>query len=282
VARTGFLTIKSALQQGTKLLEDSGVAAPRLTAEVLLSHALRRERIYLYGHPEEELTELAWIHYGRYLHHRANGKPTQYITRRQEFFGRDFKVTPDVLIPRPETEHVVAAAVERLAAGDHMIDVGCGSGAIAVTIALEKSVLAYASDVSAAALRVARYNAASLGACVRLIHCHLLSAIASRSMQMVISNPPYVGFSEEDGLQREVREYEPHIALFAGPEGTEIYAELVADAARVLRPGGWLILELGWKSLDRVRAMFGDAWTDIEAVPDLAGIPRVLCARYAP
>jgi release factor glutamine methyltransferase len=280
VAQTGFLTIKTALQQGTALLDEAGVSAPRLTAEVLLSHALRRERVYLYGHPEQELTELAWIHYGRYLHQRISGKPVQYITGRQEFFGRDFIVNPDVLIPRPETEHVVAAAIERLQARDTVIDVGCGSGAIGVTLALEKPVVVFASDISAPALRVADANARALSAGVHFLRSDLLACFAPRSVNMVVSNPPYVGLDEQDGLQREVRDHEPHVALFGGPEGTEVYERLIADAQRVLRSGGWLILELGWKSQDRVSNMLRAGWADITAVADLAGIPRVLCARY--
>jgi release factor glutamine methyltransferase len=278
----GLLTIRAAVDQGTKILEEAQVSVPRLTAEVLLSHALGRERVYLYGHSDEPLTEVAWIHYGRYLYQRASGKPTQYITRRQEFFGRDFIVTPDVLIPRPETEHVVAAALERLTKGDCVLDVGCGSGAIAVTIALEKPVRAMGCDISGAALRVAARNARTLGTSVDLLCCDLLTSIRGRSMDMVVSNPPYVGFDERDGLQREVRDHEPHVALFGGEEGTEIYERLVTDAARVLKPGGWLVLELGWKSLDRVHAMLGSEWIDVQPVDDLAGIPRVLCARYAP
>jgi release factor glutamine methyltransferase len=275
-----FLTIKAAVDQGVRLLDEAQIGVPRLTAEVLLCYALgQRDRVYLYAHGDEELTELAWIHYGRYLHQRIQGKPTQYIIRRQEFFGRDFTVTPDVLIPRPETEHAVAAALDRLEPGNRVVDVGCGSGAIAITIVLEKSVSAYASDISAPAIRVAAGNARALGARVQFVHCNLLDALASERIQMVISNPPYVGLEEQNGLQREVREYEPHVALFAGADGTEIYAKLIADAPRVLCPNGWLVLELGWKSLDRVLSLLGSAWTDIEAIPDLAGIPRVLCAR---
>jgi release factor glutamine methyltransferase len=278
----GLLTIHSALEQGVKLLDDAEVSAPRLTAEVLLSHALGRERVYLYGHPEEQLTELAWIHYGRYLHDRLRGKPTQYITKRQEFYGRIFKVTPDVLIPRPETEHVVEAALVRLSADDVVIDIGCGSGAIAVTLALEKGAVTFGSDISDAALRVAAQNARMLRAHVQFAQSDLLSAIAAQSMDMVVSNPPYVGLHEKDGLQREVRDHEPHVALFGGPEGSEIYRRIVEDATRVLRPAGWLVLELGWKSLDPVLALFDKRWTDVEPVADLSGIPRVLCARYAP
>src|SRR5689334_18941366 len=132
------MTIQTALVQGTKLLEDGVVSAPRLTAEVLLSHALGKERVFLYSHPEEELAEVAWLHYGRYLHQRLQGKPTQYITKRQEFYGREFRVTPDVLIPRPETELVVEFALGFVKAGARVMDVGCGSGAIAVTVALER------------------------------------------------------------------------------------------------------------------------------------------------
>src|SRR5579864_5112502 len=131
------MTIQTALVQGTRLFEESAISAPRLTAEVLLAHALHREREYLYAHPEEALAEVAWIHYGRYLHERLQGKPTQYITGRQEFYGREFRVTPAVLIPRPETEHLVETAVKSLARGARIVDVGTGSGAIAISVALE-------------------------------------------------------------------------------------------------------------------------------------------------
>src|SRR5271168_3293950 len=130
------MTILTAILQGTKLLEDEAIAAPRLTAEVLLMHALQKERSYLYAHSDEELVELAWIHYGRYLHERMKGKPTQYITGRQEFYGRDFRVTPDVLIPRPETEHVIEAALQLAPNARRIVDIGTGSGAIAITLAL--------------------------------------------------------------------------------------------------------------------------------------------------
>ena len=281
MAKTGFLRVRDALQQGTTLLEEASVAAPRLTAEVLLAHALQRDRVFLYSHSEDELPEVAWIHFGRYLHARIAGAPTQYITKRQEFFGREFLVSPDVLIPRPETEHVVAGALERLSPGDRVLDVGCGSGAIAVTIALEKPVQAFACDISPPALRVAARNAERLGAGVRFTAGDLVEAFAPASLQMIVSNPPYVGWHERDGLQREVRDHEPAVALFGGPTGLELYARLIEGAARVLAAGGWVVLELGWKSLDGVRAMLGSRWHDVDAIPDLAGIPRVLCARLA-
>jgi release factor glutamine methyltransferase len=276
------MTIHTALLQGAKLLEEGVIAVPRLTAEVLLAHALGRERAYLYAHPEEELTEVAWIHYGRYLHERLKGKPTQYITGRQEFYGRDFRVTQDVLIPRPETEHLVQASLARIRPGDVVLDVGAGSGAIAVTLALETKAHVLASDVSTAALSVAIANARRLSAPVSFFACDLVAAIANRSLDVLISNPPYVPKTDHPALQREVREYEPHVALFAGPTGLEIYERLIADAPRVLRPGGWLLVELGYNSLEPVRAMLHDDWTDIAVEQDLAGLPRVLAARFSP
>jgi len=274
------MTLQQALLQGTKLLEEGSIASPRLTAEVLLCHALHCERPFLYAHSERELREVEWIHYGRYLHERLNGKPTQYITGRQEFYGREFRVTPDVLIPRPETELVVETALK--VGARRMVDVGCGSGAIAVTLRLEKQAQVYGTDISAAALRVAADNARRLSASVEFVQCDLLAGIADQSMDLIVSNPPYVPLGDRAGLQREVRDHEPEAALFAGPTGFEIYQRLVDDAPRVLRSGGWLVLELGYNGRDRVAALLGPGWRDVQVVPDLAGIPRVLAARWEP
>jgi len=274
------MTLQQALLQGTELLEHAGIAVPRLTAEVLLGHALRQERAYLFAYPERELREVEWIHYGRYLHERLQGKPTQYITGRQEFYGREFRVTSDVLIPRPETELVVETALTVAGDARRMMDVGCGSGAIAITLKLEnKSAAVLATDISGSALAVAAANAKRLGASVGFAQCDLLAGIGSESIDLIASNPPYVPLGDRTGLQREVRDYEPHVALFAGPTGFEIYARLIEDAARVLRPGGWLVVELGFTSRDRVLEMLGERWCDVHVAPDLARIPRVLAAR---
>ncbi len=151
------MTLQTALQQGAEILDKASISVPRLTAEVLLCHAVRRDRAYLYAHSGDELTELAWIHYGRYLNERLKGKPTQYITHRQEFFGRDFYVDEAVLIPRPETEHLVEAAIAyvRKQLPVRVLDVGTGSGAIAISVALETGASVLASDISIAALQVA-------------------------------------------------------------------------------------------------------------------------------
>lgn len=274
-----MLTIHTALLQGTKLLEEGAIAAPRLTAEVLLAHALRQERSFLYAHSDEALPEVAWLHYGRYLHERLQGKPTQYITHRQEFYGREFRVTRDVLIPRPETEHLVEAALERIRPGDRVFDAGTGSGAIAITLALESKAQVLAGDISPAALRVAVRNAGALGAAVQWVASDLVTALADRSLAVLVSNPPYVPRVDEPGLQREVRDWEPHQALFAGPTGLEIYERLIEQARRVLRPEGWLLVELGYNSLAAVEGMLSEGWRDVDVKQDLAGFPRVLTAR---
>ena len=217
---------------------------------------------------------MEWLHYGRYLNERMRGKPTQYITHRQEFYGREFRVTPDVLIPRPETEHLVEAALGF--ARGRVVDVGTGSGAIAVTLALETPAFVIATDI--VSMDVAERNARSLGAAVSFVQCDLLRAFADGSLDAVISNPPYVAAGAD--LPREVRDWEPGLALFAGEDGLAMYRRLIPEAARVLRSGGWLALELGFDSLPAVREMLGEGWRDVRVIDDLAGIPRVvICSK---
>jgi len=273
------MTVRTALAQGTQLLHDGEVAVPRLTAEVLLGHAMRVDRVYLFAHPEQELAEVEWLHYGRYLHERLKGKPTQYITKQQEFYGRAFRVTPDVLIPRPETEHVVEVALERAKGARRILDIGAGSGAIAVTLQLESHVETWATDVSVAAAQVAAANAERLGAQIQVVVGDLMSAIGSGTMDLIVSNPPYVPLTQREGLQREVRDFEPHVALFGGETGFEIYDRIVADAPRVLRNGGWLVMELGFGCAEHVEQRLS-GWRDVRVFPDLAGIPRVIAAQY--
>jgi release factor glutamine methyltransferase len=274
------VTVQTALLQGAEILEKAGVGAARLTAEVLICHALHRERSYLYAHGEDELPELAWIHYGRYLDERLKGKPTQYITHRQEFYGRDFYVNGSVLIPRPETEHLVEAGIEFLKSrpAARVIDVGTGSGAIAITVALECGRSVLASDISVEALAVAERNRKSLEGGVAFFAADLLRAVQRRSIDLLLSNPPYVPGADASNMQREVRDWEPHVALFAGGSGLEIYRDLIADAEEAVKPGGRLMMELGYQSLAGVREMLAAHWTDINVISDLAGWPRVLQA----
>jgi release factor glutamine methyltransferase len=276
------MILHTALVEGTRLLEEGGVPVPRLTAEVLLGHTLGCDRSYLFAHGEHALTEPEWLHYARYLQQRLQGMPTQYITQRQEFYGREFHVTPDVLIPRPETEHVVEVALRcwQAEAPARILDIGTGSGALAVTLALETGTETWATEISASAASVAARNAVALGARVNIVVDDVMSSIAAGSMSLIVSNPPYVPLGQREELQREVRDFEPHTALFAGQTGLEIYARIVADAPRVLRPGGWLVMELGFGCEAAVREMLG-GWREIEVTPDLAGIPRVIAARAA-
>ena len=269
------MDLRTALLQGQQMLEAARIEVPRLTAEVLLAHAIGCDRVWLYAHSDEELREVWWIHYGRYLHQRLQGKPTQYITGVQEFYGREFRVTPAVLIPRPETEHSVEAALP-FSTG-RVADLGTGSGAIGITLSLETKAQVTCTDISESAVRVACENARRLKSTARFLVCDLGSALASASFDLVISNPPYVPDAGNENMQREVLDHEPPLAIFGGFDGLDLYRRLIPEAARLLKPGGRLVMEIGWLASAQVGAMLG-GWTELETKPDLAGIPRVVIA----
>ena len=261
------------------MLRGADVPEPRLTAEVLLAHAMRCERVYFFAHPEQHLREVEWIHYGRYLHERMQGKPTQYVTKKQEFYGRPFRVSPAVLIPRPETELLVENVLKLRPGAAAIVDIGTGSGAIAITLALEApQASCTATDLSAEALAAARANASALNAPVRFLQADLLSAFADSSFDVVVSNPPYVPAADKESMQREVRDWEPHLALFAGHSGLAVYERLIPEALRVLRPGGLLALEIGFGQADAVSALLSGG-RNVQLFPDLAGIPRVIACE---
>jgi release factor glutamine methyltransferase len=286
------LEIRAALREAIKQLRAANVPSHSLAAELLLMHVLRRDRTWLYTHPEAGIEPLAVETYFALVARRAAGEPTQYLTGRQEFWGLEFEVTPAVLIPRPETEHVIEVALERL--GDRseplcIADVGTGSGCIAIALACELPLAeVVATDISAAALEVAQRNATRhhVSDRIRLVACDLLSAVAGPGVglvgapigsawpttgavpapapaptagsprapfDLIISNPPYVSREEASKLPREVREHEPDVALFAGLAGIEICERLIDQADALLRPAGLLVLELGYNSEDRVR-----------------------------
>ncbi len=274
-----MMNIRTALAQGTDLLDGGGVPDARLTAQVMLAHALGRDRTFLYTYPERELSTVEWIHFGRYLHERLRGKPLQYIIKSAEFYGRPFRVAPDVLIPRPETEHVVERALALASAASRIADVCTGSGILAVTLALElhpDSVVA--SDLSGAALEVARANAAALDAPVEFIRCDLLDALAG-PFDLIVANPPYVASGSIESLDREVRDHEPHLALDGGPDGLDVYRRLIPQAWIRLVEGGWFITEIGFDQGASVPALFTEDWSSIHVTKDLAGHPRVVEAR---
>lgn len=308
--KLAFADVRGALKEGMARLRAANVPSHTLAAELLLMHTLGRDRAWLYAHPEEALDAAAAENYFALIARRAAGEPTQYLTGKQEFWGLEFEVTPAVLIPRPETEHVIEVALERLGARGikidmktgapsptlRLADIGTGSGCIAVALAHElPHAEIVATDISPAALEVARRNAARHGVTdrVRFLECDLLTALlpgaegshdaAETQFDLIASNPPYVARDEADTLQREVRDHEPHTALFGGAEGVEIYARLIEQAGSQLRSGGILVLELGYDSAERVRAMLAAErrWVNISITNDLAGIPRVLAATKA-
>lgn len=263
-----------------------------MNAEVLLMFTLSCDRAYLYGHPERELSADEHERYDEALAERSRGIPAQYITEHQEFWGLDLIVNPSVLIPRPETEHVIETVLELVReAGDtasrklRIVDVGTGSGCIALALATElRTAEIWAADISSAALEVARINAARLQMSERIhfLQGDLLAEIPApvTGFDFVVSNPPYVGEGEADKVQREVRKFEPHAAVFAGPEGLHIITRLVPQARRHLAPGGWLVMEIGYTQEAVVRALFPlKDWLEVRSVNDLQGIPRVIAAR---
>jgi release factor glutamine methyltransferase len=287
------IDVRGALREGMALLRAADVPSHVLAAELLLMHALGRNRTWLYANPEAAIDAAAAEKYFGLIARRTAGMPTQYLTGKQEFWGLEFEVTPAVLIPRPETEHVIEVALERLGAERargslRMADVGTGSGCIAVALARELPQAGIvATDISAEALAVARRNAERHGVAerVRFVECNLLEGVEEDAapLNLIVSNPPYVARNEEAQLPREVREHEPHTALFAGASGAEIYKPLIAQAAKRLRRGGLLVVEIGFGALDRVRPLLGDSktWIDVRVTNDLAGIPRVISAERA-
>jgi release factor glutamine methyltransferase len=273
------VTIRDALRSAAERLELHYVSNARLTAELLLAHCLSVEREYLHAHDERVLTDEESQALEDVLYDRINGVPLQYIVGRQEFYGRYFRVTRDVLIPRPETEHLVEAVLELEPAGPRILDVGTGSGCIAVTLALEiTDARVFASDISEPALRVARANASALEAPVSFACMDVLDAM-SGEFEFIVSNPPYVRRSDMSRLQREVREYEPHVALFSPEDDVEIYRRLIAGAAGLLRAGGHLMMEVGIGMDERVLSLFGDRWQKLPTKTDLQGIPRTVIAQ---
>jgi release factor glutamine methyltransferase len=275
------VTIREALRSSAERLELHHVSNSRLTAELLLAHVLSVRREYLYAHDDRILTTEESQALEDRLYDRIGGVPLQYIVGRQEFFGRYFNVNPAVLIPRPETEYIVEAVLERASRNQplHILDVGTGSGCIAVTLALELPQAAVvAADISPDALLVAASNADQLRAPVELICMDTMDAISSR-FDFIVSNPPYVRRDEITRLQREVREHEPHVALFSPEDELAIYRRLVGGAEEMLERDGSLIMEIGLGMDERVLGLFGPRWEKQPTKTDLQGIPRTVIAK---
>jgi release factor glutamine methyltransferase len=287
--------IRGALGVAIACLEAQGVPSAPLAAELLLMHVLGRDRAFLYAHPEYALDADQAARFAQFIEQRAAATPVQYLTGRQEFWGLEFEVNPSVLIPRPETEHVLEVALARLGArrADPLTvaDVGTGSGCLAVALARElPRAKILATDISRAALEVARCNAERHGVAARIefrranfLRTYLAdSRPVKRCFDLIVSNPPYIGLDEAASLPREVRDHEPREALFAGPQGMDAYPRLIAQAESLMKSGGWLVVELGHRSALPVASLLQNAsWFDVAIERDLAGIDRVLSAQRA-
>jgi len=279
------MTVTEARELGVAQLNRNPELAPRSHADAafLLLHALRWTRAELLARPEHRLQPEEERRYREHLEQRVRGIPIQHITGEQEFWGLPFSVTPDVLIPRPETEHLVEAVLERLrdVPAPQIVDVGTGSGAIAVALAhaLPQAQIT-AVDICEAALAVAKKNAARNGVAsqIRWLHSDLLAGVAQENFDAVVSNPPYIAEAERATLSAEVRDHEPSLALFAGATGLESYERLIPQARRVLAPEGWLFLEIGFGQQAAIENLLS-GWQQVTFVPDLQGIARVACAK---
>jgi release factor glutamine methyltransferase len=282
--------LRQTLNAAVERLTSAGVPSPRMNAELLMMFTLECDRAYLYAHPERELTPDETQRYDEAVARRATGVPAQYITGHQEFWGLDLIVSSAVLIPRPETEHVMETVLQ-LAKADgrdrpppdnlRLVDVGTGSGAIALALAKQlPSAEIHATDISSEALEVARANAArhELTSRITFHRADLLNGLPHGEFDFVVSNPPYVGESEEDSVQLEVRKFEPRNAVFAGSTGLEVIERLIPQAQTALRPGGWLVFEISGTIAEAVRHRLA-GWAEIQLTNDLQGIARVAAAR---
>jgi len=281
------MTVGEAVAWGSSRLDESehGGRHTRQDSTLLLRHVLGLSQAEVITERERQLTREETEQFNAAICERAKGKPIQYIVGQQEFFGLAFRVTPDVLIPRPETELLVEAAIERLREhpAPKVVDVGTGSGCIAISLAnaLSRADVT-ALDISPAALEIARGNARRNGveSQIRFVTSDLLSAVQSERFDAIVSNPPYIALSEKKSLPVEVREHEPAQALFAGRTGLELYQRLIVEAAGALNLNGWLLLEIGHGQRDAIAKLLRD-WNQVEFIDDLQGIPRVAIGKKA-
>jgi release factor glutamine methyltransferase len=279
-------TIAETLKEASRMLETGGVPEARREAGSLLSFVLGKDRTFLISHGEDPVEDDSLARLREFVERRAEGEPLQYITGVQDFYGREFRVTPDVLIPRPETELLVEAALEVNKSDDALIcDVGTGSGCIAVTLLCElPGARAVAIDKSPAALEIAKLNAAKYSVAARAVFVvsDCFESLDPREYQfdLVVSNPPYVSEAALGGLQREVRDHEPFVALSPGPDGLSVIRRLLTEAPAYLKPNGHLLMEIGFDQGDAVCNLVNDSvWSILEVRPDLQSIPRIVVLR---
>ena len=278
-------SIAQLITEASRILQHEGVPEARREAGSLLSFVLGKDRTFLISHAEDQVDELMIDQLRGLVARRAAGEPLQYITGVQDFYGREFRVTPDVLIPRPETELLVEAALQMgggTTGTPFLCDVGTGSGCIALTLLCEMpGAHAVAVDKSESALEVAKLNARNLSVSDRAVFmvsdCFNALDANQHQFDLIVSNPPYVSAKAVPGLQREVRDHEPLIALSPGADGLTVIRRLIADAPAFLKPKGHLLMEIGFDQGEAVQELIDeDAWRLIEVRPDLQSIPRIV------
>jgi release factor glutamine methyltransferase len=279
-------SIAEALKEASRILEAAGVPEARREASSLLSFVLDKDRTFFISHAEDAVDDGSVGQFREFVERRVAGEPLQYITGAQDFYGREFRVTPDVLIPRPETEILVDAALEVCARKNALIcDVGTGSGCIAVTLLCEMpGARVVAVDKSAAALEIAKLNAAKQAvadhATFVVSDCFDALDHSEYQFDLIVSNPPYVSEAALAGLQREVRDHEPHVALSPGPDGLTVIRRLLTEAPAFLKPNGHLLMEIGFDQGETVRGLIDEAvWSLLEIRPDLQCIPRIVVLK---
>ena len=276
------ISIAEALHSAWRILDRAGVPEARREAGSLLSFILGKDRTFLISHAEDQLSDDSLRRFRENVERRAAGEPLQYITGVQDFFGREFRVTADVLIPRPETELLVEAALEVAGPDAFICDVGTGSGCIAITLLREiREARAVAVDKSAAAIAVAKLNAQNLSVSDRLeiLISDCFDALDSSRYQfdLVVSNPPYVSEAMMSGLQREVRDHEPLVALSPGADGLSVIRRLLQETPDFLKACGYLIMEIGFDQGETVKELIDNSvWHLPDIKPDLQGIPRIV------
>ena len=278
------MKIAEVLKEASTILESAGVPEARREAGSLLSFVLGKDRTFLISHAEDQVSEDPLNGFRELVERRAAGEPLQYITGVQDFFGREFRVTPDVLIPRPETELLVEAALKIIGPGaaPYICDLGTGSGCIAVTLLCEiANARAVAVDKSPGALEIAKLNARAQSVADRAVFlvsdCFSSLDSGEHQFDLVVSNPPYVPELVVAGLQPEVRDHEPLVALSPGPDGLAMIRRLLKESPAFLKPHGHLLMEIGFDQGETVKTLVDDSvWHLLDIRPDLQGIPRIV------
>lgn len=277
--------ISETLQTAAEILRQNEIVEPRREASSLLTLVLEKDRTFLFAHPEYVLSKEEERRFQDFLQRRANREPLQYIRGNQEFYGLNFIVTPDVLIPRPETELIVEAAVEilREQRSPEICEIGVGSGCISISILHEiKPAKAVGLDISERALKIAKLNAENNKVLdrIKLKISDIFDVLQNEKFDLIVSNPPYVPDEDFAALQLEVRDFEPKIALTDGNDGLSIVEKIISGAPDFLKSNCFLLMEIGFNQSKRAREMFdSQIWQRVEFLPDLQGIPRMIKAR---